>query len=156
MSLAPSPGVEPSLDSLALPQAIRHYVSTFNRGSHQETAALFLPQGQLLPPIDPPVVGPLAIQRYLQQEAQGMRIQIDRLLPLPPSSSTPSQQIPPISRTQAKVGGRVHTALFSVNVAWTFDLDLGPTGTGPERIAQVKVDLLASWEELLSLRAGQT
>ena len=120
------------------PEAIERYFSGFNQGQFAEVAALFEPQGQLIPPIDPPLVGPEAIRQYLQQEAMGMRIEVDRQVSA--SAQDPSAPI--------KVGGQVKTALFSVNVAWTF----GRTVADPKRLAWVKVELLASWEELLSLR----
>ncbi len=124
-----------------LPAAIEHYFSGFNRGHFAEVAALFEPQGQLIPPIDPPLVGPEAIRQYLQQEAVGMTIEVDQQV-------SPSNQDP---HAPIKVGGQVRNSLFSVNVAWTFGL----AAADPQRLAWVKVDLLASWEELFSLRPTQ-
>jgi len=136
MSLATLPAVPFAF--LQLPEMIQQYFTTFNQGRFHETAALFSPQGQLIPPMDAPVVGPQAIQAYLQQEAMGMEIELEQQLALPGQST--------LSATRVK--GRVKTPFFSVNVAWTFEL----SGDAPAQIAAVQIELLASWEELLKIR----
>lgn len=115
---------------------IQQYFETLNRGDFQETANLFAPDGVLNPPFESPVVGSQAIAAYLEQEATQMT-----LYPLEETVETRE-----IGETEAKIKGKVKTALFTVNVAWTFLLDQN------ERIISVTVTLLASLEELVNLK----
>ncbi len=115
--------------------AIQSYFSTLNQGQFELTAALFSNQGQLVPPFDSPVIGPQAIADYLKQEAVDMRFQ--------PRSAT--SQVLPNGKTDVEVRGQVSTSLFKVNVVWNFWLsDQG-------KIALVKVNLIASMQELLRI-----
>ena len=115
---------------------IQEYFETLNRGDFQETANLFTPDGVLNPPFESPVVGSQAIAAYLQQEATQMT-----LYPFKETVETKET-----GEIEAKIKGKVKTALFSVNVAWTFLLDQN------QRIISVTVRLLASLEELVSLK----
>ena len=115
--------------------AIQSYFSTLNQGQFELTAALFSDQGQLVPPFDSPVTGPQAIADYLKQEAVDMKFQ--------PRSAT--SQVLPNGQTDVEVRGQVSTSLFKVNVVWNFWLsDQG-------KIALVKVNLIASMQELLRI-----
>ena len=112
--------------------AIQSYFSTLNQGQFELTAALFSNQGQLVPPFDSPVIGPLAIADYLKQEAVNMKFQ--------PRSAT--SQVLPNGKTDVQVRGQVRTNVFKVSVVWNFLLsDQG-------KIALVKVNLIASMQEL--------
>ncbi len=115
--------------------AIRSYFSTINQGQFELTAALFSDQGQLVPPFDSPVTGPQAIANYLKQEAVDMRFQ--------PRSAT--SQVLPNGKTDVEVRGQVSTSLFKVNVVWNFLL------SSQGKIALVKVNLIASMQELLRI-----
>ncbi|MGK7939827.1 MAG: ketosteroid isomerase family protein [Crocosphaera sp.] len=115
---------------------IQQYFETLNRGDFQETANLFTSDGVLNPPFESPVVGSEAIAAYLQQEATQMT-----LYPLKETVETRET-----GEIEAKINGKVKTALFSVNVAWTFLLDHN------QRIISVTVTLLASLEELVNLK----
>ncbi len=115
---------------------IQQYFETLNRGDFQETGKLFTSDGVLNPPFESPVVGSQAIVAYLEQEATQMT-----LYPLKETVETREK-----GAIEVKVKGKVKTALFSVNVAWTFLLDQN------DRIISVSVTLLASLEQLVNLR----
>ena len=124
-----------SIEGIAEPLVLR-YFETLNAGDFEATASLFASQGELHPPFESPIVGPEAIASYLKAEAQGMKL-------------NPRQGIAETledNHTQIQIKGKVQTPLFSVNVAWQFILN-------PQReILSVQVKLLASPQELLSLR----
>jgi hypothetical protein len=125
--LTPLLQVEPTVDS---------YFQSFNQGDFEATAALFADNGQLLPPFEEPIVGPLAIHEYLQQEAEGMAA-------TPKSISSEDAD----DRRRIIVRGTVKALMFTVNAAWVFDLN------AQNKIDQVQVKLLASLQDLLKLRA---
>jgi Nuclear transport factor 2 (NTF2) domain len=125
-----------TVDSTLYQSVVERYFSTLNQAAFEETAALFAEAGALYPPFDQPVIGPIAIANYLDAEAQGMQVE-----PLQTRFSRSVDQL-----IQAEVTGRVQTALFSVNVAWTFVLN------SEAQIEFVRVNLLASLQELLHLR----
>ncbi len=114
---------------------VQSYFSTLNQGQFELTAALFSAQGQLVPPFDSPVISPQAIADYLKQEAVDMKFQ--------PRSAT--SQVLPNGKTDVEVRGQVSTSLFKVNVVWNFLL------SNQGKIALVKVNLIASMQELLRL-----
>jgi len=124
-----------ALADLELPTVHRYFL-TLNAGDFAATSALFSPEGWLKPPFDPPLVGPSAIAAYLEQEAQNMTLEPHRALVEPQADRG----------TQIQVRGKVHTALFGVNVAWLFLLN------GEAQIDAVTIKLLASPQELLNLR----
>ncbi|MCW6035743.1 nuclear transport factor 2 family protein [Spirulina subsalsa FACHB-351] len=115
---------------------IGQYFTALNAGDFAATAQLFAQQGELYPPFEEAIAGPSAIQHYLEQEAQGLRCE-------PQQGETLTRDN---DMTLVQVKGRVHTPVFSVNVAWQFLLNPN------SEILQVQVKLLASLEELLSLR----
>lgn len=117
------------------PQVVS-YFETFNAAQFQETAALFAPEGQLLPPFETALIGQAAIAEYLEAEAKGMK-------------AIPQEAIEeelPSGDTQIRVLGQVQTALFSVNVRWEFVLN------SQAKILTVKLKLLAALRDLLSLK----
>ena len=116
--------------------AIQRYFALFNQGEFQQVAQLFAAEGQLYPPFESPVVGTAAIAAYLVKEADGMKLE--------PSTV----EVSPLEgdRQQVNVRGKVTALVFTVNVAWSFVL------TSKNEIELVRVDLLASLEELLKIR----
>lgn len=124
-----------TIEEIAEPLVLR-YFETLNAGDFEATASLFAPQGELHPPFESAIVGPEAIASYLKAEAQGMK-----LYPRQGVAETLED-----NHIQIQIKGKVQTPLFSVNVAWQFILN-------PQReISSVQVKLLASPQELLSLR----
>jgi hypothetical protein len=117
-------------------KTLERYFQTFNEGQFADTAQLFAADGQLLPPFEEPIVGPEAIHRYLQQEAEGMQA-FPKAVEILADASRDRGFI---------VRGQVTAIVFKVNCAWIFEL------TDQEQIASVRVKLLASMQELLNLR----
>lgn len=118
--------------------AIAHYFETLNAGAFAETAALFAENGALCPPFETAVLGRAAIAQYLQTEARGIQL-------FPQRSD---QELFANGDVQIKVVGRVQTPILGVHVAWKFILN-------PQaELLLVKVDLLATLEELLPFRKG--
>jgi hypothetical protein len=118
--------------------AIIDYFATVNQAEFSKTAALFTEDGSLLAPFTKPIIGRASIIAYLTQEARGMK-----LLPQQGICETESDF------EKYQIFGKVKTALFSVNVAWYFTLNL------ENQISTVQVKLLASPQELLSLQSKQ-
>ena len=112
------------------------YFNTINQADYQSTARLFTPQGSLIPPFESPISGREAIATYLTQEAQGMLLY--------PKKGT--VEILPEQHRKITIKGKVQTPIFGVNVAWQFIITSEPA------ILAVEVKLLASPQELLSLR----
>ncbi|MEL7315188.1 MAG: nuclear transport factor 2 family protein [Cyanobacteria bacterium J06559_3] len=135
MVLSTTPKNE-SATPLSLPQTVERYFQTFNNGNFQATSQLFAAVGRLLPPFEDPVIGHDAIYAYLKQEAAGMRAT--------PKATT--IEFLTEGRQRVIVKGKVKAIVFSVSAAWIFDLDSNG------RIEQVEVKLLASLQELLTLR----
>jgi hypothetical protein len=121
---------------LAQEPTVNRYFESFNQGDFETTASLFATGGQLLPPFEEPIVGPIAIRDYLQQEAEGM-------------AATPKvvSEEAAGDRRRVIVRGTVKALMFAVNAAWVFDLN------PDNQIEQVQVKLLASLQDLLKLRA---
>lgn len=115
---------------------ILRYFQAFNRGEYQQVARLFADAGTLHPPFESPVVGPDKIADYLSKEADGMSVS------LLSAKAQPLEQ----GRLQVEVTGKVTALVFKVNVAWCFTL------THHHQIESVRVDLVATLEELLKLR----
>ena len=123
--------------SLEAEQAVERYFQTFNQGEFETTANLFTGTGQLLPPFEEPVIGPEAIHAYLKSEAEGMQA-----FPKDVTVETLDGD-----RQRVLVKGHVKAIIFQVNTAWIFELD------SQGNIEQVEVKLLASLQELLTLRS---
>ena len=115
--------------------SIINYFATIDREEFGETAALFTEDGIMLAPFESPIVGREAIALYLAKEAKGMKL-------LPERVYQPTED----NSFQIMVRGKVQTSLFSVNVAWYFNLN------DQQQITTVKIKLLASPKELLNLR----
>lgn len=115
------------------------YFQTINQQKFEQTAALFAPQGKLLAPFTKEIVGRSAIATYLAQEAKGME-----LLPQEGILELLAEDVQTI-----RVVGKVKTSLFSVSVAWNFVL------SNQQEIIKVQIKLLASPQELLSLKSAK-
>jgi hypothetical protein len=115
---------------------ILRYFETINEGAFAVTGQLFATDGELQPPFEQAVIGADAIAAYLQAEAKGFNL-------LPRQGVT---KLLDSGCTEAQVVGTVQTPLFSVNVSWLFVLN------ADKKLLLVKVKLLASPQELLSLR----
>jgi len=124
-----------TLADLELP-TVHQYFLNLNAGDFGATGALFSPEGWMKPPFDPPLIGPSAIAAYLEQEAQDMTLEPRQALVKPQADGG----------SQIQVRGKVHTALFGVNVAWLFLLNC------EAQIDAVTIKLLASPKDLLNLR----
>lgn len=114
---------------------IAAYFSRFNSQDFTGLVDLFAPQGILHAPFESPIVGPKAIVQYLQAEATGMTAIPQSLMA---ETQSPEQIL-------IKVQGTVQTSWFSVNVAWSFQLD------STAKIQSATIQLLASAQELLTL-----
>ncbi len=116
------------------------YFQALNTDNFEAALALFTPDGALQPPFQKPIVGKEGIGRYMRAEAQGLNI-------MPKQGISEAQQD---GSKQVKVTGIVQTPWFGVNVgmniSWRFLLN--PQG----KIFFVAIDMLASPQELLSLR----
>jgi hypothetical protein len=115
---------------------ILQYFKSLNAGEFEKTASLFAIEGALHPPFESPIVGKEAILNYLNAEAKGLQ-----LFPLKGTTETLESR-----DTKVQVKGKVQTPLFSVNVAWLFQLN------SAKEILSVEVKLLASLEELVKLQ----
>jgi hypothetical protein len=123
------------LDGITEPTILR-YFATLNAGEFDTTADLFADDGVMYPPFESPIVGREAIAIYLQQEAENVK-------------AFPVQgivQTLPNDQVQFQVTGKAQTSWCSVNVTWVFILNL------QQQIMATKIKLLASPQELLSLR----
>ncbi|MFN4196327.1 MAG: nuclear transport factor 2 family protein [Thermosynechococcus sp.] len=110
------------------------YFAALNEERYEEVAALFAEEGVLYPPFEEAVIGRGAIARYLQLEATGMRAE-----PLKGELLATQDR-----ERRYRLVGKAKFPLFRVNVAWQFGLNPA------DQITFVKVDLLATLEELLS------
>ena len=124
---------------LVLPKVVEAYFETVNRKDFEQTVALFVEEGTLVPPFDKPIVGRDAIAAYLEKEASDMTFT--------PMESEPIEDTDASADTQRfAVKGKVKNSLFIVNVGWQFDL------TESNEIESVQVKLLASLKELMNLK----
>ncbi|MBE9016802.1 nuclear transport factor 2 [Chroococcidiopsis sp. CCALA 051] len=114
---------------------IIRYFDTLNTENYQACANLFATDGVMYPPFEEGIVGREAIASFLQREAQGMKLEPERGI---------SQSVE--GDLEVQVVGKVQTPLFGVNVSWFFLLN------SQQEIAATKIKLLASPQELLSLK----
>lgn len=122
----------------AINPVVQRYFETLNSGDFEATANLFAADGVLNAPFEEPIVGRDAIALYLEAEAQGMQLE-------------PQQAVIETlenGNLEIQVSGKVQTRLFGVKVGWLFLLNSGG------EIGAVTVKLLASSQELLSLRSS--
>lgn len=126
--------IEPVLEEQA--GVVLRYFTFFNQGEHAQVANLFTAEGSLYPPFEPAVVGQDNIANYLLREAEGMTVSLL-------SADVHPQEG---NRFQVDVRGSVTALVFKVNVAWCFLL------AENNKIESVRVDLVATLEELFRLR----
>ena len=118
---------------------IQQYFQSLNASDYEKTASLFAENGVMHPPFESGITGRDAILNYLNKEAIDIK-------------AYPREAISEIlednqdNQTQIKVAGKVETPWFGVNVSWLFALNENL------QILDVKIKLLASPQELLSLR----
>ncbi|MBF2015679.1 MAG: nuclear transport factor 2 family protein [Rivularia sp. T60_A2020_040] len=115
---------------------IQQYFASLNVGNYEKTASLFAEDGVMHPPFESGITGRDAILRYLRKEAIDIKA-----YPREGVSETLED-----NRNQIQVLGKVETPWFGVNVSWVFALNENL------QILDVKIKLLASPQELLSLR----
>jgi hypothetical protein len=134
-SIDANTSVSLTIEGITEPTVLR-YFETLNAGNFEATSALFTADGVMRPPFESGIVGPDAIAGYLQQEAQGMKLE-------------PRQGIAQIlenEQIQFQVTGKVQTPWCGVNVSWLFLLNQ------QREITAATIKLLASPQELLNLR----
>ncbi len=115
---------------------IQQYFQSLNAGDYEKTVSLFAENGVMHPPFESGIVGRDAIVSYLNKEAIDIKACPDEGI-----SETLED-----NRTQTQVAGKVETPWFAVNVSWLFILNENL------QILDVKIKVLASPQELLSLR----
>lgn len=131
----PSASEQLTIEGITEPTIVS-YFETLNAGDFEATSALFAADGAMHPPFESAIVGPAAIAAFLQQEAQGMKLE-----PREGIAQTLENE-----QTQVQVAGKVQTPLFGVNVSWLFILNQ------QREITTAKIKLLASPQELLNIR----
>jgi len=131
----PSASEQLTIEGITDPTIVS-YFETLNASDFEATSALFAPDGAMHPPFESAIVGPAAIAGFLQQEAQGMKLEPREGIAQPLENE----------QTQVQVAGKVQTPLFGVNVSWLFILNQ------QREITTAKIKLLASPQELLNIR----
>ena len=115
---------------------IYNYFQRLNAGDFVGVAQLFSPQGCLYAPFAKGVCGREAILHYLQAEAIDLKA-------LPKSGQT---QTDLDGITTYQITGQVQTNYFTVNVAWSIQLDESSA------IVLIDIKLLAELQDLLGLK----
>lgn len=115
---------------------LHEYFESLNTSNYEKTASLFAENGVMHPPFESGLVGRDAILSYLNKEAIDIKA-----YPRESQSQTLEE-----NRTLIQVAGKVETPWFGVNVSWIFVLNEN------QQILDVTIKLLASPQELLSLR----
>ncbi|MBW4425834.1 MAG: ketosteroid isomerase family protein [Nostoc desertorum CM1-VF14] len=115
---------------------VLRYFETLNAGEFEATAALFAIDGVMRPPFESDIVGIDAIAAYLKQEGQNIKAYPNTGIAEALENAT----------IQVQVTGKAQTSWCSVNVLWLFILNQ------QGQISYTKIKLLASPQELLSLR----
>ena len=117
-------------------QVIHNYFLTLNENNFEEFAALFSPDGLLIPPFESAIVGRDAICQYLQ--TTGIEVKAF------PQSGTVQPENNGI--TVYQISGNVKTSYFTVNVVWIIELN------AEQKIVSAKIKLLATLEDLLRFK----
>jgi hypothetical protein len=117
-------------------QTICNYFLKLNENNFEEFAALFSPDGLLLPPFESAIVGRDAISKYLQ--TTGIEV---KAFPQSGIIQPGNDGI-----TVYQISGNVKTSYFTVNVIWTIELN------AEEQIVSAKIKLLATLQDLLHLK----
>ncbi|HEY9763252.1 MAG TPA: nuclear transport factor 2 family protein [Trichocoleus sp.] len=133
------PSTVQQLPQLQSEPIVQTYFTTFNQGDFAATASLFAAEAEMHAPFEAPLVGQSAIQDYLEKEAAGMEANPQELTCV---------DLPDGLR-QICVLGTAKALVFNVNVRWTFLLN------SQDEIEQLEVKLLASLQELVTLRSSE-
>ena len=134
-NIAATRKAEFQIEGIAEPSVLR-YFETLNAGEFEATAALFAVDGVMRPPFESDIVGTDAIADYLKQESQNIKAYPNTGIAETLENAT----------IQVQVTGKAQTSWCSVNVLWLFILN------EQRQISYTKIKLLASAQELLSLR----
>ncbi len=136
--------------ALNIPAQIQRYFDTLNDRAFEQTAALFAPDGQLVPPFEKPIQGREAIAQYLTDEASEMTFTPAESELLAPDVDKDE----PVCTQTWLVKGKVKTSLFTVNVAWQFELSMTALEAyeNNSSIQTVGIKLIASLNELLKFK----
>ena len=140
-SLQPTDTAADLAGSLSLPALVQSYFDALNAKDFERAAVLFSNQGRLIPPFEKPIEGREAIAHYLATEASEMT-----LSPLTCELQNQSENLTDEATPSFRVEGKVKHSLFTVNVAWLFDM------AANDEIESVQIKLLASLKELLKVR----
>lgn len=127
------------LPQLQTEPVIQAYFTTFNQGDFAATTSLFAAEAEMHAPFEAPLVGQSAIQAYLEQEASSMEANPEEVTCV----------ALPDGLRQVCVKGTAKALVFNVNVRWTFLLN------HQDEIEQVEIKLLASLQELVTLRPSE-
>lgn len=117
-------------------QVIHNYFLTLNENNFEEFAALFSPDGLLIPPFESAIVGRDAICQYLQ--TTGIEVKAF------PQSGTVQPENNGI--TVYQISGTVKTSYFTINVVWIIEVN------AEQQIVSAKIKLLATLEDLLRFK----
>ena len=117
-------------------QVIHNYFLTLNENNFEEFAALFSPDGLLIPPFESAIVGRDAICQYLQ--TTGIEVKAF------PQSGTVLPENNGITIYQ--ISGTVKTSYFTINVVWIIEVN------AEQQIVSAKIKLLATLEDLLRFK----
>ena len=117
-------------------QVIHNYFLTLNENNFEEFAALFSPDGLLIPPFESAIVGRDAICQYLQ--TTGIEVKAF------PQSGTVQPENNGI--TVYQISGNVKTSYFTINVVWIIEVN------AEQQIVSAKIKLLATLEDLLRFK----
>ncbi|MEH2155813.1 nuclear transport factor 2 family protein [Nostoc sp.] len=126
------------IEGITEPSVLR-YFETLNAGEFEATAALFAVDGVMRPPFESDIVGTDAIAAYLKQEGENIKAY----------PKTGIAETLENGKIQVQLIGKAQTSWCSVNVFWLFILNQ------QRQIFYTKIKLLASPQELLSLRREQ-
>ncbi|AFY53600.1 NTF2 domain-containing protein [Rivularia sp. PCC 7116] len=116
---------------------IQQYFKSLNAGDYDKTASLFAENGVMNPPFESGITGRNAILSYLNKEAVDIKAY--------PETEAQSKVLE-ANQSQILVMGRVETPWFAINASWQFVLNENL------QISDVKIKLLASMQELFSLK----
>ena len=123
------------------------YFDWLNQEAYDQAVTLFTEDGILYAPFESGIQGRSAIADYLKTEAKGMQLQPrEGVMQSAKDKANEKSEGEPDNTYQILVTGKVQTSVFSVNVQWTFTLNLD------DQLTAVRVKLLASPKELLNLR----
>ncbi len=117
-------------------KTIEQYFESLNLGQYKNTVSLFAGNGVMHPPFESGIIGRDAILSYLNKEAIDIKAYPHEV----------ASEILEDNLAQIQVTGKVDTPWFGINASWLFITN------EKLQILDVKIKLLASPQELISLR----